>query len=131
MPYKKQMSILNNLFKKPYSIFNIKESNIEFCEEVSGDGVELICSIWTSDLKTFFEVKEAYLILTKFKKNEQPNPTICIYPEISNSKSLVKKLSISIKEHFDTDQFIDILFLDNQMQIICKSKFEPFYENKN
>lgn len=125
------MKILRDFFKRSDITFTTKESLIRFHGEQSGDVENKIKELWRNSLNEFKEVEEAYLALTQFSSKKIIHPTLCIYPEISKPKNIIKKLSNDFKSKFNSQEYLDILFLTEKMRNECKSKCNYFYKREN
>ena len=122
------MKLLRKIFKRTDSIFETKESLIQFHGEQTGEVEIKIKKLWQISLNEFNEVEEAYLSLTQFNSKQLPHPTLCIYPECSNPKSVVEKLSNDFKSVFSSEEYVDIIFLTKKMRNECQSKCNYFYK---
>ena len=122
------MKFLRKLIKRTDSIFKAKESRIQFHGEQSGEVENKIKELWKISLIEFNEIEEAYLSLTQFNSKQLPHPTLCIYPKCTNPKNVVEKLSNDFKSIFASKEYVDIIFLTEEMRNECQNKCNYFYK---
>ena len=122
------MNFIKKIFKKTDTVFKTKESRIQFHGEQSGEVETKIKELWRNSLLEFNEVEEAYLALAQFHSKKVPHPTLCIYPKCSNPEKIVEKLSKDFKNLFNSQEFLDIIFLNEKMRTDCHSKCNYFYK---
>lgn len=85
------MNFLRSIFKKIDHSFSIKRLRNSFHGEQTGEAEDEIKKLWRESLKSFDNIKEAHLVLTKFRSNDVPHPALCLLPSCKDKKAIALK----------------------------------------
>ena len=121
------MSFLKKILGKDDHEFNVAPSEIVFHKEHTGAVEDRIKNLWKISLQKFADITEAYLVVADFGKENNPHPVLCLFPRPNNHIPIVNLLSENFKEIFGKDQFVDIIFLNQDLRVKCANVCKPFY----
>ena len=109
--------------------FQFQTNTITFFGEQKGEVEDKIKTTWTKTLGDMSEIGEAYLAIVDFGEGK-PHPVLCLYPSPRDPGGAVARLSADFKTIFGTDQYVDIVFLDDKLRAGCKAVCPPFYSTQ-
>jgi hypothetical protein len=76
------------------------------------------------------EVKEAYLMRVRYPEATTENVALCLISDTGHEPELVRKIGEIFKSTFNSDQFLDTIFLEHQYWKRVRSIAKPFFSSE-
>ena len=118
-------SWLRSVKKAPFK--ELRVPSPQFLGEQDGPNEREIKDQWVAVLAQTVDVKKAFLVRTIAGSDGSPNVMLCIFPSIADPHALVQKLADLFRAKFDTDTFVDIVFLNSAQEADVSRVAKPFY----
>lgn len=102
--------------------------NITFVGEQDGPVEQTLKNSFVDFFRRDQSVLRAFLAQVQFAGNPQVTIALCLKTQFGEDPGLAEKVGTIFSSQFKGDQFLDIIFIDDEQQEALKKVCHPFFE---